>query len=55
MVLESKCLYVFKMVHGEDGENIGFARSKFDIMCISKTSLLLLFEIQEIKIKTNYL
>jgi hypothetical protein len=55
MVLGSKCLYVFKMVHGEDGENIGLTRSKFDIMCTSKTSPSLLFEIQEIKMKTNYL
>ncbi len=55
IVLESKYLYVFKMVHGEDGENIGFTRSNFDIMCTSKTSPSLLFEIQEIKIKTNYL
>jgi hypothetical protein len=54
MVLKSKCLF-FKMVHGEDGENIIFTRSNFDIMCTSKTSPSLLFEIQEIKIKTNYL
>jgi len=55
MVLESKCLYVFKMVHGEDGKNIGFTRSNFNIMCTSVASPSLLFKIQEIKIKTNYL
>jgi hypothetical protein len=55
MVIESKCIYVFKMVHGEDGKNIGFTRSNFNIMCTSEASPSLLFKIQEIKIKTNYL
>jgi len=55
MALGSKCIYVLKMVHGEDGKKIGFTRSNFNIMCKSEANPSLLFKIQEIKIKTNYL